>query len=205
MSTAGSNSGFTVPSSYLLSTNLSSSSVTGNIGDEEGLNSAASIAPLTDGQFGPPGLNGPNPEVVIIHDGVRITYNLDTVTNPLGYDITSIDTYADWRDSGRSQQDYTVLYSTVNAPNTFLVLANVSAPAYNRSPSDTAAFLTSRTGSWLAMWPRFNSPSHRHQNGYVGYRELAALGSPSSVTSTTKGGGLYNGSGHASLVNSHSA
>ena len=65
LSTAGSDSGFSVSNSDLLQTNLSSSSVTGNIGDEEGLNSAASIAPLTNGQFGPAGLNdspGPNPE-----------------------------------------------------------------------------------------------------------------------------------------------
>ncbi len=177
--TASSSSGFSVSNSDLLQTNLSSSSVTGNIGDEEGLNSAASIAPLTDGQFGPPGLTnnpGPNPELVIVHNGVLITYNLDTGTNPQGYTVTNINTYAGWRDGGRSQQDYTVLYSTVNAPNTFQVLDDVSGPSYDTSPSDSAVFLTSSTGALASNVASIEFSFPNTQNGYVGYRELDVLG-----------------------------
>ena len=138
---------------------------------------------------------------MIIHNGVQITYNLDTGTNPLGYDLTNINTYAGWRDSGRSRQDYTVLYSTVSDPNTFHVLDNVSAPGYVGRPSDTAVFLTSSTGILASNVAsiQFSFPST--QNGYVGYRELDVLGLPSSVPVPTKGGGLYNGSGDATLVN----
>ena len=179
LSTAGSDSGFPVSNSDLLQTNLSSSSVTGNIGDEEGLGSATSIEPLTNGEFGPAGLNewpGTNPEVVMIHNGVQITYNLDTSTHPLGYDLTNINTYAGWRDPGRSRQDYTVLYSTVADPNTFHVLDNVSAPSYFGWPSGTAAFLTSSTGVLVSNVAsiQFSFPST--QDGYVGYRELDVLG-----------------------------
>ena len=204
LSTAGSSSGFTVSSSDLLQTNLSSSSVTGNISDAEGLHSAASIAPLTNGQFGPAGLinsPGPNPDLVIIRNGVQITYNLDTGTNPLGYDLTNINTYAGWRDSGRSRQDYTVLYSTVSDPSTFHVLDNVAGLTYGGRPSDTAVFLTSSTGSLARNVASIEFSFPHTQNGYVGYRELDVLGSPSSSLVATKGGGLYNGSGDATLVN----
>ena len=184
LTTAGSDSGFPVSSSDLLQTNLSSSSVTGNIGDQEGLNTAADIAALSNGQFGPAApINppGPNPEVVLIHDGVEITYNLDTGTHPLGYDLTNINTYAGWGDSGRSQQDYTVSYSTVTDPNTFHELDTVFAPSYDGRPSDTAAFLSGSSGILASNVASiiFSFPST--QNGYVGYRELDVLGLPSTA------------------------
>ncbi|MFO0952510.1 MAG: choice-of-anchor Q domain-containing protein [Isosphaeraceae bacterium] len=204
VNTSTSDSGFTVSGSDLLQTNLGRASVTGNINDQEGLNSAVDIAVLTDGRFGPPGIignPGPNPDFVLIHDGVQITYNLDTSTHPLGYDLTNINTYAGWQDNGRSQQDYTVLYSTVAAPNTFQVLQTVTASGSDGSPSGSAAFLTSSTGALASNVAaiRFSFPSA--QNGYVGYRELDVLGAPSTAVGTTQGGGLYNASGNASLTN----
>ncbi|WP_165230645.1 right-handed parallel beta-helix repeat-containing protein [Aquisphaera insulae] len=191
LTTAGSDSGFPVSSSDLLQTNLSSSSVTGNIGDEEGLNTAADITALSNGQFGPAApVNppGPNPEVVLIHDGVEITYNLDTGMHPLGYDLTNINTYAGWGDSGRSQQDYTIYYSTVTDPDTFLELDAVFAPSYDGRPSDTAAFLSGSSGILASNVAsiRFSFPST--QNGYVGYRELDVLGVPSTALVLPSGG-----------------
>ena len=132
---------------------------------------------------------------------MQITYNLDTGTVPFGYDLTSINTYAGWRDPGRSEQDYTVLYSTVNAPNTFRVLDSVFAPAYGGYPSDTTAFLTSGTGILASNVAAIQFSFPTTQNGYVGYRELDVLGLPSSVPIPKYGGGLYNGSGDATVVN----
>ncbi len=206
VSTAGSGDGFSVSSSDLLQTNLSSTNVVGNsfnISNSESLHPGG-IAALKNGQFGPAGLTenpGPNPDLVILITGEQITYNLDTGANPLGYDITNIDTYTGWRDSSRSRQDYIVLYSTVLDPNTFRVLSNVNGNEFEGTPSDTAVHLTSSTGilaSHVASI-RFSFPTP--QNSYVGYREIDVKGAPSTGAAPSKGSGLYNASGNAALVN----
>ncbi|MBI1324764.1 DUF4214 domain-containing protein [bacterium] len=206
LSSAGSSDGFTIPTSGLLQTSLSSTNVVGNVfnlSGGEGLHPGG-IAMLKDGQFGPPGLTddpGPNPDLVILINGEQITYNLDTGTNPLGYDITNINTYAGWRDSGHSRQDYTVLYSTVLDPTRFQVLSDVSTPTFDGSPSDTAAFLTSSTGILASHVAAIRFSFPLPQNAYVGYRELFVQGTPSTGVVPSRGSGLFNSSGNATLVN----
>ena len=46
-------------------------------------------------------------------------FNLDLVASPNGYDISQINSYSGWRDA-RAGQSYTILFSTVDAPTTFI-------------------------------------------------------------------------------------
>jgi len=57
----------------------------------------------------------------------QVTISLDTVASPLGYDLTSITSIYGTTNLDRSYADqkYTVSYSTVTAPNTFIALTNV--------------------------------------------------------------------------------
>ena len=67
----------------------------------------------------------------IYNDGVAysdnpyvITYALNVVANPLGYDIKEIRVFSGW-DAYRSGQSYDILYSFVGSPDTFLPLGTV--------------------------------------------------------------------------------
>ena len=84
---------------------------------------AVDLARLTDGAFD--GSNGPKPSWSVLPNQTTLTFALDLVTNPGGYTIDSIATYASW-DSGRDGQSYTVEYSLARAPETFLTLATLT-------------------------------------------------------------------------------
>jgi hypothetical protein len=90
--------------------------------------------------------------------------------------------YGGWSDGGRDQQAYTVYYSTVAAPTTFVALSSVSynptlpgaVPSADRvtfSPPTTTAPLA--TGVAKVMFD-FTSPAG--ENGYSGYAEIALFG-----------------------------
>ena len=81
------------------------------------------LARLTDGAFD--WSNGPRPSWSVLPNQTTLTFALDLVTNPGGYTIDSIATYASW-DSGRDGQSYTVEYSLASAPETFLTLATLT-------------------------------------------------------------------------------
>jgi len=112
--------------------------------------------------------------------GTSVTYALGT--NPAGYNISSIVSYGGWNDNGRDQQAYTVAYSTVASPGTFIDLATVS---YN--PTVGASLQTANrvtivddtlpnlaTGA-AAVRFTFNPAT---ENGYSGYAELDVNGTP---------------------------
>jgi len=84
---------------------------------------AVDLARLTDGAFD--GSNGPKPSWSVLPNQTTLTFALDLVTNPGGYTINSIATYASWND-GRDGQSYTVEYSLASAPETFLTLATLT-------------------------------------------------------------------------------
>jgi mannosyl-glycoprotein endo-beta-N-acetylglucosaminidase len=116
-------------------------------------------------------------ESVAPNNGNSVIFPLDLSTNIWGYNITQFDSYAAWPDTGRDNQDFTVYYSTVAAPTTFVQLAVVS----NHTTADisTHTRLTDSTGV-LASGVHsfkfvFGSPTGQ-ENGYVGYREFIALG-----------------------------
>ncbi|MEO8353421.1 MAG: PEP-CTERM sorting domain-containing protein, partial [Chthoniobacteraceae bacterium] len=114
--------------------------------------------------------------------GTFVTYALDIVTNPLGYDITSIAVYGGWNDNGRDQQLYTASYSLVGDP------AFIDFPLVDFNPA-IAADLQSATRTIISedALPqlasgvdeiRFTFDNPMPENGYTGYAELDVLGTP---------------------------
>ena len=165
-----SNTGFTILGGSLIA-GLLPTSISGTT-DQENLNSDTTGAALTNGAFGPAGLiesGGPNPDMTIINNGALITYSLLGPST-----ITEIDTYAGWRDPGRSQQDYIVSISTDGT--NFSPLFTVGSINISSSPSDVEVALTSNSGPLATGVEaiQFSFPST--ENGYVGYREISVLG-----------------------------
>ncbi len=121
-------------------------------------------------------------ESVTPNDGNSVIFPLDLAVNTKGYNLTQFDAYAAWPDTGRDNLDFTVSYSTVAAPATFVQLAVVS----NHTTSDLATHtrLTDSTGlvasGVAALKVVFGSPTGQ-ENGYAGYREFIALGTAVSL------------------------
>ena len=113
--------------------------------------------------------------------GSLLIYSLPN--SATGYDLTNITVYGGWADNGRDQQAYTVYYSTVSAPATFMLLGIVN---YNPSiaaniQSATRVTLTSSTGvlatNVAAVKLDFTSPPS--ENGYCGYAGIEVFGTAS--------------------------
>jgi hypothetical protein len=165
--------GFTVPSTNLLQDATAAINDATFIQAREGV-TTASLDPLTNLAFGPADLSD-STQVVAISSGALITYSFDLGANPGGVDIDTIETYTGWRDPGRVDQDYMILYSAAADPTTFTVFATV---AYDGGGgNDDAVFLSDSDGGPLMTSVaaiQFSFPAT--ENGYVGYRELSAQG-----------------------------
>ncbi len=112
--------------------------------------------------------------------GQFVTYSLPAAVN--GYDITNIMTACGWNDQGRDQQSYTVSYATAANPTYFQVLAVVSYnPTNPAGYSMSRATLTPISGvlarNVVAL--QFDMSWPGGENGFSGYSEMAAYGSPS--------------------------
>ncbi len=93
---------------------------------------AGAVSVLTDGSFGSfnfwPNVGGSSTEVTCGSSaGQSVTYNLSGSGS--GYDLTNIVVYGGWGDAGRDQQAYTIYYSTVTNPATFIRLTCNPLPA----------------------------------------------------------------------------
>jgi hypothetical protein len=144
--------------------------IAGGLGDREGLNTDTSGGALTNGTFGPAGLTnnpGPNPEVSMISNRTGLTYTLAAPAT-----ITDINTYSNWRDGGRVDQDYEVLYTTMGNAG-FQSLTTVSQDQNAGNPS-TMEVRISDVGLTDVTAIRFAFSGV--QNGYVGYTELDVIG-----------------------------
>lgn len=171
-------------------------SPTSSAGDFQ-LEHAGGIPFLTDGQFGPlPPQGNASPYLATCGNadyqapqppGSNIVYTLPASAN--GWDITNITVYGGWSDLGRDQQRYLVYYSTVAAPTNFNnLIADV-----NWNPSDTVAIpnqqdatrtiITSTNGvlarGVAALEFFFYTFNNGVENGYSGYAEFQAYGTPS--------------------------
>ena len=151
------------------------------------------IGDLTDGTYGwinyQPGVS---PTIVTCGGGggQSVTYTLGSAAS--GYSISNIVVYGGWSDAGRDQQAYTVSYSTVAAPATFITLAVANYNPANPSAvqSATRSTMRSATGGPLAtnvaaLMFDFTTPAP--ENGYVGYAEIAVYGAslePAVVVNT---------------------
>lgn len=162
---------YTVSSTDLLQTHATLTSATG-ISSIEGTDGSG--AALTDGTVGPSYLAVDYINAVAIHTGAELIYTFDGGDNGAGYDITQIDTYTGWKDSGRNDQQYTVLYSTMLNPDFYIPLATVN---YQTGTIATSVSLTDEAGGLLAenvARLKFDFPTT--ENGYVGYREFDVFG-----------------------------
>ncbi|HTI98922.1 MAG TPA: immunoglobulin domain-containing protein [Dongiaceae bacterium] len=115
--------------------------------------------------------------------GHSITYTLTGSAG--GYDITSIVSYAGWADGGRDQQAYTVSYSTVADPATFITIgsANYNPDLPGAVPSADRVTISSASATPLASGAgmiTFNFLTPAGENGYSGYAEFQVFGTPVS-------------------------
>ncbi len=112
--------------------------------------------------------------------GSKIIYTLPSATN--GYDLTNITVYGGWADSGRDQQAYTVYYSMVTAPATFIPLAtvNYNPPIASGIQSATRVTLTESAGVLASNVAavKFDFTSPGSENGYCGYAGINVFGTP---------------------------
>ncbi len=129
---------------------------------------------LRDGKIGAPNTTNYSVEI----SGGYITYNLGAGPSNAGYTITNLTTYTAWRDNGREDANYSVLWSPDGS--NYFTAATVS---YNPSPYPT----TNGTGGTVTSLAMANLTGVRYltwnfsagqQNGGVGYTELAAYGVP---------------------------
>ncbi|MES2657624.1 MAG: autotransporter-associated beta strand repeat-containing protein [Verrucomicrobiota bacterium] len=105
-----------------------------------------------------------------------VTFTLDTSVNTSGYNLTAFDSYCEWVNSGRDDQDYTLFYSTVSDPGTFIPLQVVKnktqeTKATHCRITPSSGFLATNVA---AIQIRFFS---EQENGYTGFREFIAQGS----------------------------
>ena len=152
---------------------------------------AGVVAGLTDGSFGWlnywPGIGSSPTEVtcgtVAGGAGQSVTYTLTGATS--GYTLTNITVYGGWGDAGRDQQAYTIYYSKVAAPATFIALGSANYNPANPSgvQSATRATFTPVNGvlATNVAAVKFDFTTPAPENGYCGYSEIDLYGMPTFV------------------------
>ncbi len=177
--TASGSTPYTVSNTDLLQAPGTTATWDGNTNTWGTFSTSSSLSTLTDGQFGTTGAAGRADALFLAADSVdlpnpaHLTYTFDTSHNS-GYAITSIATYTGWSDNGRIDQDYTVSYSTVSAPNTFINLATV---AFNPTDDNTSVVITQGGAETMPTGVKsIQFTLANQQNGYVGWREFDVTG-----------------------------
>lgn len=187
----------TVPASFeissvdLLQTNLDSATRTGAPGSgntyfyREDSGYTVDLSRLSDGAFGTAGSTGLGNDgnYTVMPNNVTLTFDFDITTNTAGYTLTSIRTYAGW-DTGRDGQDYTIQYSLVDAPATYLDLIDIAQynPTDNYSDSHTLVVLTGEDGADMVEGVaslRFVFAGF--ENGGTAYREFDIIGTATTA------------------------
>lgn len=180
------NEAYTPSSTDLLQSGGIVTTSSGNFQDE----TQAGISALTDGSYGIAGNPGAGGGSATGNAGEIITFTLDTVSSPLGYSLSGVDLYAGW-DGFRGGQNYTLSYSTVSDPGTFISLGSVDwDTTSNNAPGGTIATRTmvrdaegELASSVGVLRIAFGDVSF----GYAGYREIDVFGTamvpePSTAT-----------------------
>jgi hypothetical protein len=122
--------------------------------------------------------------------GATVVYTL--TGSAKGYNVTNLAVYGGWINNSRDAQAYTVYYSTVSAPTTFIQLTSVNYVPVNTGfdplnpilpghvPCATRAVLTPASGvlasNVAAVEFDFTNPPS--ENGYCGYAQIAIYGVP---------------------------
>lgn len=155
----------------------------GNFSNEAGV---TGLSALTDGTFGAVdspasyatcgGANGA---------GSSVTYTLPG--SAYGIDITNIVVYSGWGNADRDGQFYTISYSTVAAPTTYIPLTTVIYnPIVAEQPSANRVQISSTNAAPLAQQVYnlkfdFTPQAGNMDNGYSGYAELIVEGHDSAT------------------------
>lgn len=118
--------------------------------------------------------------------GWNIVYPLNGSAN--GYNLSNITVYGGWATHGRDQQAYTVSYSMVTAPTTFIPLTSVN---YNplvpdNIPSATRVAITPAAGAHGILAAnvaavKFDFSGSPVEKGYCGYSQIAIYGTANST------------------------
>ena len=120
--------------------------------------------------------------------GSLVIYSL-TNTSAAGYNLPNITVYGGWKENGRDQQAYTVYYSTVTAPTTFISLCSANyLPANPASVGcTTRATFTPASGALASNVAavKFDFTNPGSENGYCGYAEIGLYGMPLSPVVAT--------------------
>jgi hypothetical protein len=176
---ASQSTAYTVSATDLLQTNLLSSTPTGAFNSF----GTGGLPVLTDGSIGA-ATSANFSTSAIPSNGASVVYTLNTTANPLGYKLTSIETFGEW-DEGRDRQDIAIAFSTVAAPNVFTTLTSYSFDPPTPAPNFSRVTVTPDVGqTFLAenvAAVRFTFPNQ--ENGGGGYRELDVFGGFSSKPS----------------------
>jgi hypothetical protein len=124
--------------------------------------------------------------------GSSVIYTI-TNTSVAGYNLTNITVYGGWKDNGRDQQAYTVYYSTVAAPTTFISLGSANYLPANPASVGCATRATFTPASGVlasnVAAVKFDFTTPASENGYCGYAGIALYGTP---LSPVVGNGIYN-------------
>jgi hypothetical protein len=161
---------FPVKTDDLLQTNLASVTSGGNFNQE----GAGGVPILTDGVFV---INGGNPTdnsgLATAGNDAFVEFNLDLSVNTLGYDISSIQSFGGWNDSGRDRQLFKISYSLVGSSAFTYLGAMDFNPAATGLPSAVyGVFDTALTGVDAIRIDFFAG----QENGYAGFGEFDVIG-----------------------------
>ena len=122
------------------------------------------------------------------NDGVAgslLVYTLPA--SAYGYDLTNITVFGGWQDNGRDSQEFTVYYSTVANPGSFIRLGAVNyGPSGVPSGKGSANRVIINNPSNLAMARnvaalKFDFTAPPSENGAVGYTAITVGGRPSKT------------------------
>ena len=155
---------------------LAGLSPTANFGaTSQGAESTATATVLTDGAA-----PGGNPTLYAASNNQSILYTLPA--DATGYDLSKINIYSSWGDSGRENITLTsIQYSTVTDPNTFITLPS-SAVNYEGGTAKAYASFAPATGVLATGVYAVKFNFGGQENGYVGYAELEVVGTASVST-----------------------
>lgn len=142
---------------------------------------------LTDGLFA-----GQTPtfefgKTVTPNNGTTVTFPLDILAQPGGYDVTTFDSWVTWANTGRSNQNYTLQYSTVAEPTTWVPIATVVNGDGPNPSLSTHTFISDTTGVLATGVHSLRIVTNTQENGYVGFTELKARAVPTNVTAVVEG------------------
>jgi hypothetical protein len=172
---------YTVSGTDLLQAGGITTTTSGDL-NQEGVMGAAA---LTDGGFGPAGGANSNPPGMAAASGDSlgmITYGFDLGASPFGYSLSGVDVYAGW-DGFRGGQKYTLSYSLVSDPSTFIPLGGVDMDADSGNtpggPINTRSMVRDADGELASNVAALRIQFASGTVGFLGYREIDVFGTAS--------------------------